>query len=521
MSSFKPLLGNIKKYEYKFVCVKPHLLKDFLFENARRLEEYSIEQKYVGDDKYRQYITNDNEVICTKHIRTSDENDRHDKTVDIFKISADEYDSVKSEYIVYKARQAYTLVSDAFKDVIINLDRIWTPLSVELADKKTISLVEIWSTNKQQIEQFISQHDFSKFLIPVSDNKYFHNDYIAKHDINITTRPVVVLEGTDLIGKSTVVKEMVSRGYLCLDRDQESFSSCVTLDNSPADIADKIVLNYDIDEKHEQKKFVVVLTIEDEEILLKRLYERYKTGKISEYDMQCVQYNEIYQDVISNLRHRRDYFTEIMVDSNRMSRTDTPDEICDAIIKRIEKFYYNKVYIATKFKLNNNTELALEDRLVDDIRSKLLGDSKKLAYFNSSSACLIKTKNLNDRKIVYNGPFYCEEASSGILTSTDCNEVVSKELTAVDECDTFIVYFDENFSCGSVVELMYAVSRSKNVLVIYKEEASVKYETKSEHWFAIVSALKLSPARRINVVAVKSEDEVLGVIKSALEKQGD
>ena len=142
-----------------------------------------------------------------------------------------------------------------------------------------------------------------------------------------------------------------------------------------------------------------------------------------------------------------------------------------------------KIYFAGKFNLMKE-KLPLSDRLVNDYRSKLLGDSKKLTY-----AC--ENLLLENFNVIYNGCFYCEQASNGDYTSTDCETVVTEETKQVLSSDIVCCVFDENFSVGTVVELIDAVNSQKRVAIFYKNE-STDYSIKSEYWFAITRAIQIA-----------------------------
>lgn len=157
-----------------------------------------------------------------------------------------------------------------------------------------------------------------------------------------------------------------------------------------------------------------------------------------------------------------------------------------------------KIYCAGKFNLKKDKFLSLSDRLVNDFRAILLGDSKKLTNANSELY-------LSD-KYHYIGPFYCEQASNGDFTSTDCNTVLNAEYNYVVNCDVYLALFDENFSVGTIVELGWAILMDKEIVILYKEEDS-KYQIKSEYWFAICDALKRS--NKILVRSFNNMDEAI------------
>lgn len=161
-----------------------------------------------------------------------------------------------------------------------------------------------------------------------------------------------------------------------------------------------------------------------------------------------------------------------------------------------------KIYFAGKFNLIKDKKLSLEKRLVNDFRAQLLGNSKKLTYADENT-------KLNENYI-YKGPFYCEQASNGDFTSTDCNVVLNSEYKAVSESDIYFAVFDENFSVGTIVELGWAIDLNKKIIIFYKEEAS-NYQIKSEYWFAIADAMKRS--NKIKVYKFNNIKEVISEIK--------
>ena len=161
----------------------------------------------------------------------------------------------------------------------------------------------------------------------------------------------------------------------------------------------------------------------------------------------------------------------------------------------------------------SNENLSLSDRLVNDYRSKILGDSKKLTYYNSN----LTLKNYN---IIYNGCFYCEQASNGDFTSTDCETVVTEETKQVLSADIVCCVFDKDFSVGTVVELMDAVKNKKRIAIFYKNEAT-NYVIKSEYWFAITRACQIAKGNGtiIEEFAYDTLDEILNEWLERIEKE--
>ena len=162
-----------------------------------------------------------------------------------------------------------------------------------------------------------------------------------------------------------------------------------------------------------------------------------------------------------------------------------------------------KVYFAGKFNLIKDKTLTLEERLENDFRSILLGSSRKLIFANDN----LKLNELYQ----YLGPFYCEQASNGDYTSTDCNVVLDKEKKAVEDCDIYLAVFGENFSVGTIVELSWALNLEKEIIILYKEEESA-YQIKSDYWFAIADAIKRS--KNIKIFKYDNEENLVKIINS-------
>jgi len=162
-----------------------------------------------------------------------------------------------------------------------------------------------------------------------------------------------------------------------------------------------------------------------------------------------------------------------------------------------------KIYFAGKFNKNKNNKLPLYERLKDDYRSIILGDPKKITYAQ---------QNLKlNKNIIYSGPFYCEKASNGNFTSTDCQTVLLEEYNSVKNCDIYFVVFDNEFSAGSIVELNWAIEMNKEIIIFYKNEENSSYTIKSEYWFPITNAMVKT--KKLKIYKYKDIKEVIKMIK--------
>lgn len=166
-----------------------------------------------------------------------------------------------------------------------------------------------------------------------------------------------------------------------------------------------------------------------------------------------------------------------------------------------------KIYLSGKFNKTAEENTPLANRLRNDYRSLLLGDATRLTHAADDV-------RLND-KYLYSGPFYCEQASTGEFTSTECSVVVAAEYAAVNNCDIFIAVFDEHDSPGTVVELGWALDSGKQIYILYKPSDS-NYTIKSGHWFPIAAAKMRDNS--VGIYAYGDTEEMLNIIRDKILK---
>lgn len=166
-----------------------------------------------------------------------------------------------------------------------------------------------------------------------------------------------------------------------------------------------------------------------------------------------------------------------------------------------------KIYFAGKFNKLKQRGMPLSKALCNDYRAKLLHGSELLTYYQKYLVV--------DNKFEYAGPFYCEQASGGNFTSTDCTAVLNAEYNFILSSDVFVVVLGESFSVGSVVELGWALNADKQIILLYQEEDSA-YTIKSEYWFAIADAVKRS--QKLTVRKYADYSEITSLINQTLEE---
>lgn len=162
-----------------------------------------------------------------------------------------------------------------------------------------------------------------------------------------------------------------------------------------------------------------------------------------------------------------------------------------------------KVYIASRFicDRDSNGELSV----LRDFRDTLIKEKdSSLGLLNYSSNAHV---SLFGKQYSYVGPFYNEEASKGALTSTDCDTVVKQELKLVDSCDLMVAYMDEKPSLDTVAELMYALSKNKQLLICYEAKLNGDYTMAPNNWFPLTVLKQLGATGQVKLVSIDTAKE--------------
>lgn len=280
---FSPVTGEFKKYERKFVCLKPHLMMEWLKKKSL-LHFYYIEQIFLPEGKYRKYFY---DGLYTYTFHKKNDSSGIYKNIHIKEITRDEYDAASfaaDDNCIGKVRFAY----DIGCGLIFNVDDYYNRRL----------LIEVWGKEESAVQGFESP----EWIYEVTGNLHYSNEYMAGHDDNILSRGVYIIEGTDLCGKTTAAKRMSDMGYLCLDRDQEHFSRFIEPNISRNMSAFNI---YKDCWKITEFCHFAVLYADNENILKERLEKRKASGiDVSGYDEMCCEYNRMYLDVLEILKKK-------------------------------------------------------------------------------------------------------------------------------------------------------------------------------------------------------------------------
>ncbi len=131
----------------------------------------------------------------------------------------------------------------------------------------------------------------SKGLVKASD--LFNEKNILN---GLVTVPNYTLEGTDGIGKSTVIESLMDEGIVCFDRNLDVICKYMLFDVS----MEKRVNEYRKYLESTKDKILFLVNMDEEE-LRKRIYSR---SVISEFDKYAVEYNKLYYDTYNVMKEK-------------------------------------------------------------------------------------------------------------------------------------------------------------------------------------------------------------------------
>ena len=119
---------------------------------------------------------------------------------------------------------------------------------------------------------------------------------------------MIILEGTDAVGKTSTIRELKKENIICEDRSKEMISKYMLAEYDIAFRAKKYQ-----EYLKKQECFIIFLTNSDKEELLRRVHQR---TKISDFDLQAPEYNQMYQDTFdymeeNNMREGKLFLVDV------------------------------------------------------------------------------------------------------------------------------------------------------------------------------------------------------------------
>lgn len=260
-------LGKINNEERKFIPTKKEFFEEYI-NSLKEIEEYELTQTFKDGYKYRCY--NDNG--CLKFTR----NKKMGKITDVIEIDEETFNNVLNENkkCIRKIRKYYH--DGNFE---IDVDYFSEPIN--------LILVEVATIGKESLENYNPPKGF----VEVTGNEIYENSNIYKGSIISNS---TIIEGTDAVGKSTTIEELLKQGIICQDRCMDVISANMLFD-VPMKERVKKYENYlkKIDKK------IIILVNNDKKELERRINLR---TKLSEFDKQAYEYNVLYLETFNYMK---------------------------------------------------------------------------------------------------------------------------------------------------------------------------------------------------------------------------
>ena len=257
--------GNINNTERKFISTNIVYLNNYL-ERLEIIEDVNIIQTFYKGYKYRKYITS-NGYEYTKNLKVNN-------ITIVNKIDEKEFNKILciTKKCIKKRRRTY--IDNNYQ---IDVDDFLVP--------NKFTMVEVSNGN-------LDEYKIPKGLVDVTNisgyqNKEIYNGFIKKVGI--------IIEGTDAVGKSLTLNELLKEGIVCKDRDSKVISANMLFTipmNERAKKYEYFLMN--------SEDILLFLINNDKEELLRRVYSR---KNISDFDLDTYEYNKLYKKTYEYMRN--------------------------------------------------------------------------------------------------------------------------------------------------------------------------------------------------------------------------
>ncbi len=300
-------VGAINNIERKYIVVRHDGLDKFL-SDLELCDEYWITQFYYKGYKYREIKYSDSDIKYTRSTQNGD-------ITNVSQIDSKTYDDVRKSVskLVVKHRKTYE-----YNGFNIDVD--------EFIDPCEFIMVEV-SSEMVDLDSF----EAIKGTIEVTRNARFKNANIINGSvINSNT----YLEGTDCVGKTTIIKELLNEGIICFDRDLE-ISNYMLKDVS---LSERI-LRYGEYLKDVDHRIVFLVNNAKDEVM-RRVYSR---TNISEFDKDATIYNDMYNETFDKL-------DELGLLNGKLFRVDCTFKSVDAEVAMAKEIIFGKSKVKKRGK---------------------------------------------------------------------------------------------------------------------------------------------------------------------------
>lgn len=139
---------------------------------------------------------------------------------------------------------------------------------------------------------------------------------------------MIILEGTDAVGKTSTIRELKKENIFCEDRSKDVISKYMLFDYTKEYRAK---MYYEYLQKNDCK--VIFLINDDKEELRKRVLSR---GKISEFDLQASLYNELYKETYYYMKSHNMLDGKLfMIDVTNLSLEEQVNKVKEVILCQV------------------------------------------------------------------------------------------------------------------------------------------------------------------------------------------
>ena len=106
---------------------------------------------------------------------------------------------------------------------------------------------------------------------------------------------MIILEGTDGVGKTATIEKLKKENIVCLDRSKDVISKYMMFD---IDLKYRAIKYYNYLKNNDVK--IIFLINNDKEELERRIFKR---KKISDFDLKAYEYNKIYKETYHYMKN--------------------------------------------------------------------------------------------------------------------------------------------------------------------------------------------------------------------------
>ncbi len=261
--------GKLNNEERKFIPIRKELFNEYI-NGLKKIEEHELIQTYKDGYKYRCY----NDKGMLKFTR----NKKMGKITEVIEIDKDTFDKVLNENgkCIRKIRKYYN--DGPFE---IDVDCFSEPLKM--------ILVEVSVKGNEPLDNYKTPRGF----IEVTGNSNFENANIYNGSIISDN---TIIEGTDGVGKTSTIEELLKIGIICQDRCTEVISANMLFE-IPIEVRAKKYQEY---LKNTDKKVIFLVNNNKEEIE-RRINIR---NRLSEFDKFAFEYNTLYLETYNYMKKR-------------------------------------------------------------------------------------------------------------------------------------------------------------------------------------------------------------------------